>query len=595
MAQILLCFALLLQHAFSNMLAVSEWMKPERFEQFKTAFYDLLDYNNDGNVNITEMAIGITAQIDSSNIYKTKQHILFIPTTYSCIPSLDFIDFADCSIIKSRQQLLSNSNNIKNKIISFEQELNSYFHDCQNIIPPQFTKNIFCEDLITNNPFLCHEYPSYCKVSCYQCAEHKNKIRGLTNEFIARPEHPVSIKIQTNNINIIAANCTDTPPNNEYTCAQQASWGKCNQTWMQGYCCKTCFNCAESCTGGGSDNCDAVKPTDHSGQILFVSDIHIEPWYNIDGSGEVSRFKGASANNMFECRDSSNKEVDCELNGGSDAPFPLYSTSIDFLKQHAAKSNMLIMGGDTQAHSYTSGVSSPLTTTVPDLLSPVVKYMLKKFTAKNIFYAAGNNDGQHDEIFCSGSDPAVNKAWANVLISNNIVTNTLNRKYNISGKAYNQIGLFSETGYYIKQIPAIFSSKNNENFYAIILNTNLGTGNSRQNQVFNDDLAWIKSQSNGHCLIIGHHPNVVQAIIPSQYKDIVKGSFSGHVHYFQPTNSAGFAILPAVTQYSSYVGVITGGLNSAGNVVLNWNDFNQYLGAKHKVPQDDCWGYNGKP
>ena len=243
------------------------------------------------------------------------------------------------------------------------------------------------------------------------------------------------------------------------------------------------------------------------------------------------------------------------------------------------------------------GVSSDETTTVPDLLSKVVSYMLSYFESANIFYAAGNNDGQHDEIFCSGSDPNINAAWANVLIDNKIVNNDLNRKYIISGNELSQTDLFSQTGYYIKQIPSIFdSSDENENFYIIILNTNLGTSNSIQNDVFATDLSWIANNvTNGKCLIVGHHPNVVPAMIPSEYDDIVKGSFSGHVHYFQPSNSDDFAILPAVTQYSSYVGVITGNLGSDGKVSLTWDDFNQYLGATHKVPQDDCWGYDGQP
>ena len=251
---------------------------------------------------------------------------------------------------------------------------------------------------------------------------------------------------------------------------------------------------------------------------------------------------------------------------------------------------MLIMGGDTQAHSYTSGIASPLTTTVPDLLSPVVKYMLKYFTATNILYAAGNNDGNHNEIFASGSDPAVNAAWANVLTSNRIVTNDLNRKYNISGKNYSQTQLFEQTGYYLKKMPAIFSSSQNENFYAIILNTNLGTGNSRQNEVYNSDLKWISEQKNGHVVIIGHHPDVVQSLYPNEYESMVSGAFSGHVHYFQKSNSKYFAILPATTQYASYSAVMTGNLNSAGKIVLTNDNFNKYYGAKGKLPQEDCWG-----
>jgi len=45
--------------------------------------------------------------------------------------------------------------------------------------------------------------------------------------------------------------CTDTPPDpGTYTCAQEKSWGKCDvkaNPWMAGYCCRSCFNCDPKC------------------------------------------------------------------------------------------------------------------------------------------------------------------------------------------------------------------------------------------------------------------------------------------------------------------------------------------------------------
>ncbi|AUX47818.1 uncharacterized protein SOCE26_093420 [Sorangium cellulosum] len=37
--------------------------------------------------------------------------------------------------------------------------------------------------------------------------------------------------------------CTDTPPDSRYTCAQQAGWGKCSETWMRGFCDRSCGRC----------------------------------------------------------------------------------------------------------------------------------------------------------------------------------------------------------------------------------------------------------------------------------------------------------------------------------------------------------------
>ena len=31
-----------------------------------------------------------------------------------------------------------------------------------------------------------------------------------------------------------------TPPGSQYSCSQQASWGKCGESWMQGYCNSSC-------------------------------------------------------------------------------------------------------------------------------------------------------------------------------------------------------------------------------------------------------------------------------------------------------------------------------------------------------------------
>lgn len=41
--------------------------------------------------------------------------------------------------------------------------------------------------------------------------------------------------------------CSDVPPDDEYSCEEQASWGKCDEDFMAGFCCKSCFACAD-CT-----------------------------------------------------------------------------------------------------------------------------------------------------------------------------------------------------------------------------------------------------------------------------------------------------------------------------------------------------------
>ena len=45
--------------------------------------------------------------------------------------------------------------------------------------------------------------------------------------------------------------CRERTPGGEWTCEQQAGWGKCDviqYPWMRGYCCETCHQCDPTCT-----------------------------------------------------------------------------------------------------------------------------------------------------------------------------------------------------------------------------------------------------------------------------------------------------------------------------------------------------------
>jgi hypothetical protein len=43
-----------------------------------------------------------------------------------------------------------------------------------------------------------------------------------------------------------------TPPGSQYSCSQQASWGKCGESWMQDYCNSSCGRSGNA-NNGGSD------------------------------------------------------------------------------------------------------------------------------------------------------------------------------------------------------------------------------------------------------------------------------------------------------------------------------------------------------
>lgn len=48
-----------------------------------------------------------------------------------------------------------------------------------------------------------------------------------------------------------ALQCTDVPPDDRYTCEEQAGWGKCNATFIfpQSYCLKSCNRCGSKLLG----------------------------------------------------------------------------------------------------------------------------------------------------------------------------------------------------------------------------------------------------------------------------------------------------------------------------------------------------------
>ena len=73
--------------------------------------------------------------------------------------------------------------------------------------------------------------------------------------------------------------CTDIAPDATYTCAQQAGWGKCNETWMVGKCDASCGRCSTGSTGGSCRNTQALldmqKP-EASGKVTFPGNITLD-------------------------------------------------------------------------------------------------------------------------------------------------------------------------------------------------------------------------------------------------------------------------------------------------------------------------------
>lgn len=66
----------------------------------------------------------------------------------------------------------------------------------------------------------------------------------LPSQAVSNPTNQVTAKvIGQRDISTSASSCTDNPPDTQYTCAQQAGWGKCGESWMQGHCNYSCGRC----------------------------------------------------------------------------------------------------------------------------------------------------------------------------------------------------------------------------------------------------------------------------------------------------------------------------------------------------------------
>ena len=62
-------------------------------------------------------------------------------------------------------------------------------------------------------------------------------------------KHPCEVDYDLNEQALVddgdvdAPACDDIPPSDEYSCEQQANWGKCDKPWMQDYCKASCKRC----------------------------------------------------------------------------------------------------------------------------------------------------------------------------------------------------------------------------------------------------------------------------------------------------------------------------------------------------------------
>jgi hypothetical protein len=109
--------------------------------------------------------------------------------------------------------------------------------------------------------------------------------------------------------------------------------------------------------------------------------------------------------------------------GESDPPISILENALisyfDQLSERtgeASPRSLLIYPGDTQAHDF-EGDSFDQAAAISALMTKILGMLLPRFDACDIVYAAGNNDGPHNEIFVDGADEPSTKAWADALVN----------------------------------------------------------------------------------------------------------------------------------------------------------------------------------
>ena len=207
----------------------------------------------------------------------------------------------------------------------------------------------------------------------------------------------------------------------------------------------------------------------------------------------------------------------------------------------ARPSKVYFFVGDTQAHSFTGSWNQA--TAIHTLMTRVLGDANAAFGgAANVVWTAGNNDGQHDNIF--KKQDASTMAWSDAMLKSGIVTNDLGITYQ-GGKS--QVKMFEGSGFYMKALPAL-----GDKSYAIVLNTNLGGSNKAQTEALRLSLEWVQSKHGaaGIVYLLGHHPSVMQNgvdIVDEQFRGMVKGVFCGHNHVAKTTTDKLFTNVGATT------------------------------------------------
>ena len=114
---------------------------------------------------------------------------------------------------------------------------------CEDEYPPDVDTSYTCQEQADYGK--CDEgwMKGYCRLSCGECtAEVEEDSSPEAEEEVVEAEDGEVLSNGT----IVAANCTDEKSpsdDSRHDCAKQASFGKCSEGWMDGYCLLSCGKC----------------------------------------------------------------------------------------------------------------------------------------------------------------------------------------------------------------------------------------------------------------------------------------------------------------------------------------------------------------
>mmetsp|Transcript_38083 Transcript_38083/g.63908 ORF Transcript_38083/g.63908 Transcript_38083/m.63908 type:complete len:764 (-) Transcript_38083:111-2402(-) len=598
-------------------------------EEFASMF-NLLDHDKDGKVHMWEAAggLGIRSEAAAKRVLErlgglssTESGIISTMRKYQYhdippVPDHPSI-FIDRIVFKARESLLNSQgeqydDDTGDVILDVVVELRDYFekYKCDDRAPPDITGDSSMSSMpsssLTCGEMVNREDPStdevcavlvnagFCRFTCSVCVkedhDNRNQGKGARTTEAARPGEDAE---EEEGKRMIGTYRIITSPS-------------------------------------AMQRVDDATGIEEELTVLVTSDWHSAPWYQIDGKGmvgdAVTRYRNCTYQNMWNCFEATGDDaVNCLLTGRHDPPrsfiqshfdgyfMAAFGVKDDIRAMHEQK-NVIFFIGDTQVHAVSDKWLNGMTPWVveQDIVNATLSDILRHWSAEEVFFTPGNNDGPHNAIFVEQDNGT--KAWARLLIDNSIVTNSLGWNYTRTLsegeeiKNVSQVDFFRHTGYYVKKLPylrgppCVGNGDDNQcgGCFAIITNTNLGLHHFDQMQALYADLERIEGNQ-GIAYLLGHHPWIAPKMIPSRYQHLMRGVLSGHIHQAETTTPPPelFTQVPAISQNAEdtafYIAKIASSSSSPSSedqyrISVDYNrDLFVYQGEAGAAPNSTMW------